>query len=206
MFELIENGHDYHVLEQAAQDITNVPGITLEIGLRAGGGTLRILQVLAQHIHIPRTHVALDPYGQIPYNLTEHRRNIILDYTNQMKNQTIAELHRYCADHPHINFVFLPLEDTEFFTRFGSGIPLYTDQKKEICNQYALVHFDGPHTTEQTLIEAVFFSERASPGAIFVFDDVEGFYHHDVIQNWMLRQGWSIHIHTNWKIAYRKHS
>lgn len=203
MAELEENGHDYHILEEATEQILSVPGLTLEIGLRAGGGTKRILETLARAPHQPRTHIALDPYGQIPYNLTEHRRGLILDYTNQMKNEAMIGIHQLCMQYPHINFLFFPLEDTEFFSRFANGVPLYFDQRKEIVNQYALVHFDGPHTTEQTLLEAVFFAQRAAPGAVFVFDDVNGFYHHDVVQRWMLINRWEIIAQTKWKISYK---
>ena len=68
------------------------------------------------------------------------------------------------------NFTLFSLGDDEFMERFHDGVPIYRD-KKEIRNQYDLVHFDGPHKSLDVIKEAIFFAERSKAGTVFIFDD-----------------------------------
>lgn len=47
----------------------------------------------------------------------------------------------------------------------------YMKENADFGIQYALVHFDGPHMTRDVLTEAVYFADRCSPSARFIFDD-----------------------------------
>ena len=55
--------------------------------------------------------------------------------------------------------------------RYHDGVPVYDNSKETIYNIYDLVHFDGPHKTKEVLEEAIFFANRSSSTAVFVFDD-----------------------------------
>lgn len=199
---LEENGSNYEILSEAAKSVDWVKGLTVEIGLRAGGGTKRIIDGLLESKALGRTHIAIDPYGQIDY-LFKDGATVTYDYTNEMRNNTLSQLYEYIKGKP-INFYLYPMEDFEFFRRFADGVPVYDHKRKSLVNEYALVYFDGPHTTETTLAETRFFAPRASPGAIYVYDDVEGFYDHSVIKQFHLNTGWKVWKESPTKIAYMK--
>lgn len=199
---LNENGSDYEILSLAAKSIGWVKGLTVEIGLREGGGTKRIIDGLLKINPVGRTHIAIDPYGQIDY-LFKDNETVSYDYTNDMRNRALSELYSYIQGKP-INFYLYPMEDFEFFKRFPDGVPIYSEKKKQLINHYALVYFDGPHTTETTMNETLFFAPRASHEAIFVYDDVEGFYDHSQIANYLLKNGWEVFKAAKTKIAYKK--
>jgi hypothetical protein len=50
-------------------------------------------------------------------------------------------------------------------------VPIYHRGQKKVMNVYDFVFFDGPHTTEKVLEEAMFFAIRSRDGTRFVFDD-----------------------------------
>jgi hypothetical protein len=201
--EFEDNCFDYETLYQAALMVTQVPGMTCEIGLRAGGGTKRILDAL-QTYPAPRTHIAIDPYGEIPYFWKENFVPPESDYTNDMKDRVMISISQYCLENPNINFILFPIEDYEFFKRYADGVPIYFNRRKEIINQYSLVHFDGPHTLEITFNETLFFASRASKGAVFVYDDVENYYNHSIIRSYLLHEGWIPLRSTEFKSSYQK--
>jgi len=72
------------------------------------------------------------------------------------------------------NFTLFPMGDDEFMKRFHDGVPIYRE-KKELINNYDLVHFDGPHKTVDVLKEVMFFAQRSRAGTVFVFDDYPKF-------------------------------
>ena len=45
------------------------------------------------------------------------------------------------------------------------------EAQKKIVNTYDFVFFDGPHTTDAVMNEAMFFANRSRVGTRFVFDD-----------------------------------
>lgn len=165
---------DYEVLYDCARAIRGVPGFTCEIGLRLGGGSESIIQGLidsndASH----RIHIGIDPYGHIPFDSSWDALQVKHDYTNKMKQTFLRKMYQWC-DEINFEFLYFPLEDSEFFTRYADGVPVY-NETKELINQYALVHLDGPHTPEFVMNEARWFSSRMPEGAILIVDDVNFF-------------------------------
>ena len=199
---------DYHVIEHATEFIKNVPGLTCEIGLRTGGGTKIILETIQRTHPQIRTHISIDPYGSLPYVDYMNKWPDQGPYHNEMMRQAMVDLYSLLAAKPRVNFLFFPMEDTEFFKRFGDGVPVYLEGRKKIISQYALVVFDGPHTAEQTLAEAKFFTPRTAIGAILVFDDTGGdFYDHSVVDQYVTANGWEkLDVKSHKKTAYQKTS
>lgn len=196
---------DYHVLTTAVDMTDGIEGATCEIGLREGGGSWYIME--ASHGYgktTYRPHIAIDPYGDIEYKMDEGVPYVWSPgwYTNQMRNKTVAKLFEY-ADSKNIDFHFFNLEDTEFFSRYYDGVPIYRG-KKILLNKYSMVHFDGAHTHDAVLNEILFFHPRTDKGAIFVFDDVTGWYDHIDIHKVLQYYGWSKCIHSDKKWAYIK--
>ena len=196
--ELPTDSTNYEVLTEGVEKVRDVAGLTCEIGLRRGGGTKYILDAI-KATNQGKVHVAIDPYGNIEFyeGVTAHR----LDYTNAMRDESLANIYLYTFQH-QMPFVFFNLEDTEFFTRFADGVPFYQDTK-QILNSYAFVHFDGPHTVEHLKVEIDFFHPRSPQGAVWVFDDV-ALYKHQEIHQYLRELGWALYRTTERKWAYSK--
>jgi len=193
------DSYDYDVLYRAVYATRDISGLSVEIGVRRGGGIQHIVDALA---NTGKTIIGIDPYGNIEYAETDNSTRR-LDYTNIMKNEALASIYRYVGD-KGINFVFYNMEDTEWMSRFGTGVPIYNEYKT-IVNDYAFVHFDGPHDTKSVYEETLWFMFRASTGACFVYDDV-GTYNHNKIDQLLIENGWSVieHGKEGRKIAYIK--
>lgn len=197
------DGSDYHLLEQAAFLINNIEGLTLEIGTREGGSSRIIIDgIVKSGPYRTRTHVCLDPYGGIEYEYCDDY-TIVDAYPNRYRDVAIPALFKYCTDKP-INLIYYQMTDEQFFKRFADGVPVYLDGKETIENKYALVFFDGPHTTELVLRETEFFEERASQGAMFVYDNVQNYYDHSKIENYLASKGWTLLGASVYKAVYVK--
>jgi len=151
----------------------------VEIGVRGGLGCYTMLNTFlkyftqTQPINQIVIGIGIDPYGNIEYNASETHQNARMNYTNEMKNKFLKNM--YClADKIHFNFLFFSLEDTEFFKRYSDGVPLYLNEKY-MLNDYHLIHFDGPHTLKQVMIETEFFYERSKSKSVYVYDDIINF-------------------------------
>lgn len=179
---------DYDLLYRAASSAIGTDGLYCEIGVRRGGSLRYIIDALHDSNSGLRHLVAMDPYGNIDYNATQQYRGK-LDYTNEMKNESMPNIYNY-AYGKNVNLVFFNLEDTEFFRRFETGVPVY-NQQKNIINKYAFVFFDGPHDSDSLLAEVDFFLPRSSPGTVYVFDDVAT-YPHNIIHNYILDRGFEV--------------
>lgn len=190
---------DYHLLTKGIEMSSFVPGATVEIGLRRGGGTKHIIDALAQYAP-HKVHIAIDPYGNIEYENKEGSY-VRLDYTNDMRDECLANLYPY-AKEKKINFQFHNLEDTEFFKRYADGVPVY-NFKKEIITEYSFVHFDGPHAIEPLKDEIWFFRSRMQPYTCWVFDDVTGYYDHDEIEKLLFITGFKLIAKTWHKALYQ---
>lgn len=190
---------DYHLISKGVQMSMATPGMTCEIGLRRGGGTKHIIDVLAGEVR-RKVHIAIDPYGHIPY---EHKQDQVvqLDYTNQMRDECLANLYQYTLL-KKVPFIFFNLEDTEFFKRYHDGVPVY-DIEKSLQNRYSFVHFDGPHAVQPLKEEIFFFLERSEPGTCWVFDDVTGYYDHDEIEAVLFAHGFKLIEKTRHKALYQ---
>lgn len=197
--ELPGDSGDYHLLEKGIELSALVPGISCEIGLRRGGGSRHIMDAIARYCN-GRMHIAIDPYGNIEY---EHKEGEIvrLDYDNAMRDDCLSNLYRFVRTYGY-NFQFFNLEDTEFFNRYWDGVPVYSSQK-QLINKYAFVHFDGPHAVGPLKAEIAFFMNRCEPGACWVFDDVRGYYDHDVIEEQVFELGFQLIQKTYHKALYQ---
>jgi hypothetical protein len=201
-YRLETDSQDYHILANATRDIKNIPGLICEIGTRRGGSMKVIIDALLENQDFDRNVIGLDPYGNIDYCCTQEETKK-LDYTNNMRNETIYSLYSYVINKP-VNLIIHILEDTEFFQRFSDGVPFYKESKT-IINDYALVFFDGPHHTDPIIKEMEFFQPRTLKSGIWVFDDVKYYYpHNEVIEPWLFTNGWELINKTCHKASYRK--
>jgi hypothetical protein len=198
--DLPGDSEDYEVLAQAVALIGGVPGMTCEIGLRRGGGTRVIVDALVEH-GIRKTHIAIDPYGNIEYR-TSDQESTRLDYTNRMRDEALPAIYRYCME-KGIHFVFFNLEDVEFFARFADGVPVYAEHKT-LEREYALVHFDGPHDVASLAAEIAFFAPRTPPGGAWVFDDIHNYDHATLHERHILPAGFEHVTTVGRKALYRR--
>lgn len=179
-------------------------GMTCELGLRLGGGTRFILEALydaSLEGDKGRTHIAIDPYGNIEY---PDRDDLVrrYDYNNDMRDQCLPNVYMY-ARYLKIDFQFFCMEDTEFFYRFSDGVPLYGNDFKHMGTKYCLVHFDGPHQTDLILDEMEFFLPRTPVGGVWVFDDLDN-YDHDQVENACFDFGFETVQRSHRKASYQK--
>ena len=155
---------EYEILEEACKTLDGDNLFTAEIGVRQGLGSKLILENLKNKNH---WHIGIDPYGNLDYEHYDGSGSYTCDYTNSMKLQLIKDI-------DYQNFTLFPMGDDEFMKRFHDGVPIYRE-KKELINNYDLVHFDGPHKTVDVLKEVMFFAQRSRAGTVFVFDDYPKF-------------------------------
>lgn len=195
------NSREYHILANAVNLIQGIDGFTCEIGVREGGGTKCILEKLKETKQTNKIHVAIDPFGNIEYAHWDTKVER-LDYTNQMKNNMLKNLYTYCSDH-QMECLFFPLEDTEFFTKFADGIPVYNEYK-QIINTYSLVFLDGPHTTEIVKNEFDFFNARMSIGGVIIFDDIDQYPHMQQLDQYIQSCNFKMIEKGSCKISYVK--
>lgn len=205
---LQDNGSDYEVLMRACRKVKGVPGLTCEVGLREGGGSKYMIDTLLANEDFGRTHVAIDPYGSIPYIQSETNTIGGFEggtgpYPNEMMKYTLRDLYGYICN-KDIQVLFFPFEDTVYYAMFGGGVPVYHDGKKEYVNQYACVYMDGPHNLESTMDETKFFADRSTPGSVLVYDDINTYYDHNSVREWLERQRWAELETMGTKAAYIK--
>ena len=112
----------------------------------------------------------------------------------------LRELYKWC-DENSMEFLFFPLEDTEFFKRYADGVPIYKDEKK-IINTYKLVFFDGPHTFECIKEEISFFEDRMGLGSAMVFDDISQYRHYEKIHPYLSFLGFNEVERGYYKTSY----
>jgi len=194
------DSREYDILGEAAWLVRDVDGLTCEIGVREGGGTKVILDVTIRSGR-PKIHIAIDPFGNIEYQHWETRKERI-DYTNAMKNRMLQHLYTYCSQ-TGAECLFFPLEDTEFFKRYADGVPIY-DNYKRIENRYALVFFDGPHTSEIVKDEFDFFKDKVPLGGTLVFDDIDQYPHMELLDEYIQSHGFEIVRKGSCKISYKR--
>lgn len=205
MYPFQGDSQDYYMIRDAAQSVADVPGLFCEIGFRAGAG-IRFMMEGIHQTKKPRILIAIDPYGNIPYKGYEKDGQVIVDenhpYSNKMMHTTLELMHRYVNGFPYLHFLFFPMEDYEFFKRFPDGVPIYTEYEKKIVNEYALVHFDGPHTLDIVMNETKFFQSRTPIGAMYVYDDINHFYDHNKVEEFLFENGWVLVEKTKNKASY----
>lgn len=194
----------YDILYEAAKSIKGVPGVTMEIGLRRGGGTEAIIQG-SLDADDKRVHMALDPYGHLPYatgTVCVHQ----YDYTNQMRMEALPLVYEWC-EIKDVTFVFWPMTDLEFFRAFPDGPPFYNEQEERVTD-FALVHYDGPHSTQSVLDEVNYFRRFSPIGAVWIFDDVSMYTHYQDVEPVVFETGFervtdAANFHRAWYTKVR---
>ena len=183
------DGEEYEVLWWATQATCPLPGLTAEVGVREGGASELILRTIDQQVVMGgghrTTHVAIDPYGNIPYADRDGRVVPGFGYDEKMRRGAQASLSTI-ARSLDTDLLFMPMEDEEFFLRFEHGVPVYGGGEKRIENQYRLVHIDGPHTYIAAISAGEFFANRMPAGGMLVFDNINYYDHgkvHEVLSS-----------------------
>lgn len=183
-------------------ELKGIEGMSIEVGLRRGGGTFEIIEAFLANDD-KRPHICVDPYGNIEYY--GDGRIIQYDYFNSMRNETIPNLYKY-AEYRNVNIIFFNLEDSEFYKRFNDGVPVYDDGKKEIISKYCLAHIDGQHDVNSVDIATNFFIDRLSTKGIIVYDNTD-YYDHSQIHYKLLKNNFEVLIEESvhsFKKVYRK--
>ncbi len=173
-YAISTDSHEYEILARAAKAVKDIPGLICELGVRTGGGTKVILDALIENGDLGRHHVCIDPYGDLPF--AWQGEMIRPGYTNEMRQQALANLYEYVRELP-VTLHFFALTDEDYINRFSSGLPVYATEGRKMLTEYALVHIDGPHDTESVRSEAFFFARRMSLGGVIVFDDWKEYDH-----------------------------
>jgi len=200
--KLVCDSKDYELITRAIKAIpSDKEGMTCEIGLRRGGGTEYIMDMLSKSSFPHKVHVGVDPYGDISYAKRDTALDTHMDYTNNMRNESIGPIYA-CAKELGINFIFINLEDGEFFNRYSDGVPVYSEIKS-VLSEYIFVHIDGPHQYDIVNNEFLWFDERMTKGATMVFDDVN-YYDHNKLETYILANGWNLLEKTSHKASYQK--
>jgi hypothetical protein len=194
--------HHYHgVLYNASKKIKDVNGIVCELGLREGGGLGVMMLGCLDNKDINRPFISIDPYGNIEYEWRDNTM-VVFDYDNQMKNRTLKNIYSLCEKF-NLNFMFYNLEDTEFFSKYSDGIQIY-DILKSVNNEYALVHLDGPHTTNKLLEELEFFCKRVNNNGMIVLDDIKEYYNYELIKNYLYENDFELFEESHIKASFIK--
>jgi hypothetical protein len=124
-----------------------------EIGVRDGMGS----KIIMDNIKNNYIHIGVDPYANLNYQHYDTSPSYTADYTDEMRDTMLNDLKSYRNAG---KFHLANMTDTLFMCH-----PDYNEKK------YAFVHFDGPHMTRDVITEAVWFANRSSDNARFVFDD-----------------------------------
>lgn len=211
---------EYEILVEATKKV-QIPGIITEIGTRRGGSAVMMMNALVETgQNHNRPFVCIDPYGNIEIECTNLNMSVHypgtkiegdpaskeitsphrFDYTNEMRNRVIPSLYFYAYQNG-FDFRFYQLTDIRFFELYQKGIPFY-DQKETIIDNYALVFYDGPHTTKEVLAETDFFLKRSQIGTVFVYDDEWMLDTEGTIIPYLLNNGFEILKRGNIKGSY----
>jgi hypothetical protein len=194
------DGIDYEVLAEAARSIKDVAGLTCDIGVRTGGST----KIIVDELEEGRTHIGIDPYGGIDYPFDN---GFIVDNaypSEEYRNPSLPKIYEYVFS-AGVNFQFYNMTSAQFMRRFWDGVPTYIQGVEAVVNNYALIYFDGCHTLNTVMSEAVYFEWRTITGSMFVFDDIDS-YDHDVVHKYLSERGWAQVARTSRKVSYRKES
>lgn len=95
-----------------------------------------------------------------------------LDYTNQMKDETLAALWGCVAQSGNpVDFHYYCMTDDRYMEKFADGIETYSLEPK-LLTAYSMVHLDGPHSVIAVNKEVDWFADRMIKGATLVIDDI----------------------------------
>lgn len=193
---------DYEILGRAAAHVRNRPGLSIEVGLREGGGSQYMVEQLFDSTLPHKLHVAVDPYGSLPY---EWKQDQIAGwvYDNRMRNEALIGLYTLTLK-SKVNFQFFNMTDAMFFSRFWDGVPVFEDGRTEVLNEYDIAHLDAVHSYEAIAAQVDFFAPRMTEGAIIVVDDITDFYDTDRVESHLGDSGFEVWEKGTKKGAYIK--
>ena len=181
-FFISDCGIDENVkaLQKCLEEVRELSGATLEIGVYKGGSTREVLEFNYEN-GLATPHIAIDPYGIIPYNHSDYQLLPTDEtskeypiYSNRLGNRAFSLIYDLAAKYNQ-NVLCLKFEDLEFFDRFAGGVPFYYQGSKHLVDFYKFVYIDGQHTTEANWIAFDFFKYRIPYGGIIMFDDIANF-------------------------------
>ncbi len=198
------NDSEYDVMlraiAEAAKACEDPLAMTIEIGVRRGGGSKLIVEEfrrLGQH----RFHVLVDPYGDLPYQANDGPA-LHLDYADWMRRKVLHEWHAWAEDEK-VDSQFFWLTDDEFFRAFADGIPFYVEGRTVQATLYAFAYLDGPHCRDFVTKEVEWFLPRMAPGGVLCFDDI-GNYEHQPIRDRLVSAGWEMFADNYHQEAWRR--
>ena len=139
--------------------------LSCEIGLRRGLGSQTIMDAVISKGVPHYRHIAVDPYGNLNYQHYDDVEPYTADYTDSMKVETLYDLVKYKE------FAFFEFPDTYFFQTMKDGYPMSIDGNIYLKDTFAIVHLDGPHTTQAVNQEISFFMRRMDNNSIIILDD-----------------------------------
>lgn len=191
------DGTEYQLLTEAAR-LTTVPGLICEVGCRLGGG----IQAIIDGLQSTRVIVSIDPYGDIAYQYSDsHPLLYNCGYSRSMLVEAMTTIPPVCHAKGHLWLPFI-MEDYEFFRRFPDGVPLYEAEKFK-CNDYALVHLDGPHRTDFVAAETAFFVPRVPAGGAIAYDNWS-YFDNATIEQQLLGAGFGVEARGAEKVVWRR--
>lgn len=193
------DGKDYSVLINACTYVYKNcdEGICIEIGTRKGGSAKLIVDSLLSKFPL----ICVDPYGNLDYYYDDKYPLEKRDYTNSMRDIYIPELIKY-ASAKNTNLVYLCIDDSSYYESFKSGFPIF-DNIKKVHDKYALVYYDGQHTTRHVDDMVSFFKNRMCKNGIIVIDDMRSIDSEYIVKRLMFA-GFSIHEESRDKWSFVK--
>ena len=202
MIRLGTDSGEYDLLSRAAASVMNMDGLSIEIGLREGGGSQYMIEQLFESTMPDKIHVAIDPYGSLPYEWQEGKIAGWI-YDDRMRNQALSSLYGLTSG-TNVNFIFFNLTDDQFFKRFSDGIPVFTKGKEVLINEYSLVHLDAVHSVAAINKQVDFFAPRMKQNAIVVIDDITEYYDTSKVEENLFKHGFKVFEKGTKKGAYVK--
>ena len=154
----------------------------IEIGTRAGGSALLLLQAIHESGK-DRPLITIDPYGK-PYQsgqgeyLNPDQPNVCpsvqhYEPTGEGHYRTaMALLANYCAENS-LTYVPYRMTSADFMDTWLYLANLWIDGGKINGLPFGLVYLDGEHTEEVVCRELAWFSSRMHPDGLLVIDDTE---------------------------------
>lgn len=161
---------EYWFLTEAVELSKDVEGTCLELGLRLGKGTQTIIDAVRAYCP-DKLVVSVDCYGNVPYTGREPDGETHYDYTDDMRNNCMADLWTYIKKNP-VDYRFIQEADFHFFEDYKNGIMRYYYNGWHQENLYAMVHLDAQHTVADVNRQITWFEDRMETGATIVIDDV----------------------------------
>lgn len=170
MNELTGDSDEYDFLAKAVEVSKDVEGMCIELGLRLGLGSKTIIDAVREFCP-NKLVVSVDPFGNIPYTGREPDGETHYDYTDDMRNECMANMWAYIKENP-VDYRFIQLSDYDFFEVYKGGIWRYGYNGGKGEYRYSMVHLDAQHTVKDVSRQIIWFNGWMNRGATLVIDDV----------------------------------